>query len=537
MKMTEDAQLKALALALCLAVLGGCGGTPKYEIPMQPSQNLGYDWREHFIHGIDMLQSKRLEQHKLVFTRAAFASAARFSLDHAPSYAGLGLAELNLGNFSEAQIAFLNAALIEDRSMYWALSAMAALRGGNEVVARTLFDAMQAAAIQDDDPASRFIRAVYSPEDTTYPLPIVTIPHAIGDDGVDENLLCDVDSSRDQPLCRNLNITVSVYFVRRFASDATTRGTGFFNDLIFRLGASEGENYYRYERNRDDYGLERSRQLLLQPHLSIPDIEYAVRLMPINVRSSMYVNAAPAVVTSIGEESEIREGADLTILFAGGQNSNATEYTAETGTVLHIKPESATAEYVKLKLEFESSSVATLEPALNAQVLNVATNKYTIAGYFAYGRPLVLGKLSNGSQKNDEGGQIGLRRTPLFGGSFGASREEVATSETLVLGVLSEPAVFRGSHEKRVLEAMRAMGIQTREYASIQRRKIVHQAPHTTRFLLDFLQQQRTAAIEIGKTAGEPDIGRQRAAIARFDPTLEPGAGTDTKFISLPSSS
>lgn len=49
----------------------------------------------------------------------------------------------------------------------------------------------------------------------------------------------------------------------------------------------------------------------------------------------------------------------------------------------------------------------------DAQVLNVATNKYTIAGYFACGRPLVLGKLSNGSQKHDDGGQTGLRRTPL----------------------------------------------------------------------------------------------------------------------------
>src|SRR5690606_20223150 len=126
------------------------------------------------------------------------------------------------------------------------------------------------------------------------------------------------------------------------------------------LGASESDNYYRYERKRDDYGVERSRQLLLQPHLSIPDIEYAVRLMPVNIRSSVYVNAAPAVVSSIGQESEIREGANLTILFAGGANSNATEYTAETGTVLRIKPESANPEYVKLTLDFEFSSVATL---------------------------------------------------------------------------------------------------------------------------------------------------------------------------------
>src|SRR5690606_26883250 len=156
-----------------------------------------------------------------------------------------------LGNFSEAQIAFMNAALIEDRSMYWALSAIAALRGGAEVVSRTLFDAMQAAAIQDDDPATRFVRAVYSPQDRTYSAPLSRILHALGDDGVDENLVCTPDNRLEEAVCRNLNITFSVYFVRRYASDATTRGSGFFNDLVFRLGAADGDNFYRYEKIRE----------------------------------------------------------------------------------------------------------------------------------------------------------------------------------------------------------------------------------------------------------------------------------------------
>jgi len=483
-----------IPLGLCLTALAGCGGIPKYETPLEPTQNLGYDWRKHFDYGIQMLKADRLEQHKTVFARAAFSSAARFSLDHAPSYAGLGLSELNLGNFSEAQIAFMHAALIEDRSMYWALSAIAALRSGNEVVARTLFDAMHAAAIQGDDPATRFIDAVYSAGNTTYPLPLSEIPHALGDDGEQRDLVCDADNSRDELRCRNLNIVVSVYFVRRYTSDATTRGTGFFNDLVFRLGAAESDNYYRYERSRDgDDDVMHSQQLLLQPHLSIPDIEYAVRLMPMNLRSSVYLNAAPSVVTSIGQESEIREGFDLTIMFSGGAYGNATEHTAETGTVLNIVPESASPEYARLKLDFQFSSVATLEPGLNAQVLNVSTNKYTLTGHFPYGQPVVLGKLSNGSQKYDDSGQIGLRRPPLIGGAFGASREEVATSETLVLGVLSEPAAFRGSHEKRVLDAMRAMGVKTPGYDTIQRRKIVNQAPDVAGLMLGFLEQQQAS--------------------------------------------
>lgn len=485
-----------LQLALCLA-LAGCGGIPRYESATEPAQNLGYDWRRHFTHAIDLLEGERLPQHKAVFARAAFASAARFSMDHAPSHAGLGLAEMNLGNFAEAQIAFLNAALVDDRSMYWALSAMAALRSGRERVARTLFDAMQAAATQEDDPASRFVRAVYLPRDATYPQALATIPHAGGGQAVKDDLVCTSENAADEALCRNLNVMVSVFFVRRFVSDATTRGTGFLNDLVVRLGASADDNTYTYERTSDENGLARSRRLLLQPHLSIPDIEYAVRLLPMNMRSSVYLNAAPSVVTSIGQESEVREGADVTILYAGSDGGDATEYTAKTGTVLNIQPEQASPEHVKLKLNFESSSLAALEPGLNAQVLNVSTNKYTVTGNFPYGRPVVLGTLSNGSQKYDGSGQVGLRRIAPVAGAFGESRDEVSTSETLVLGVLSEPAVFRGSHETRVLEAMRSMGVRTPEYASIQRRRIVHLAPDMAGFLARFLRRQGGQAAQL----------------------------------------
>jgi hypothetical protein len=479
-----------LPLALCLA-LAGCGGIPRFEAPTEPAQNLGPQWQRHYSHAVDLLASERLPQHKGVFARAAFASAARFAQDHAPSYAGLGLTELNLGNLSEAQVAFLNAALIDDRSMYWALSAIAALRGGREQVARTLFDAMQAAKTQDDDPATRFVRAVYMADDKTYPGPLVAIPHDEAGKPAKAELVCGSES--EEAACRDLNIVASVYFVRRYASDATTRGSGFFNDLVLQLGASADDNYYQYDRTRTDDALTRTKRLLLTPHLSIPDIQYAVRLMPVNVGSSVYLNAAPSVVTTLGAESEVREGADVTILYAGTQGGDATEYTAKTGTVLHIQPEVATPEQVKLKLNFEFSSLAALEPGLNAQVLNVSTNKYSVTGNFPYGRPVVLGTLSNGSQKYDSSGQVGLRRIPPIAGAFGESRDEVTTSETLVLGVLSEPAVFRGSHEARVLEAMRSMGVKTPKYDKIERRRIVHLAPDVAGFLAEFLARERKA--------------------------------------------
>jgi len=136
-----------------------------------------------------------------------------------------------------------------------------------------------------------------------------------------------------------------VYFVRRYASDATTRGSGFFNDLVFRLGAADGDNFYRYEKIRerasefdgDDESvldnLMRTRQLLLQPHLSIPDIEYAMRFMPINMRSSVYLNAAPTVISTVartegGRSSRKRSRASGVATFSQRRRSQGARSAA-----------------------------------------------------------------------------------------------------------------------------------------------------------------------------------------------------------------
>jgi tRNA A-37 threonylcarbamoyl transferase component Bud32 len=53
--------------------------------------------------------------------------------------------------------------------------------------------------------------------------------------------------------------------------------------------------------------------------------------------------------------------------------------------------------------------------------------------------------------------------------------------------------VFRGSHEARVLEAMRSMGVKTPKYDKIERRRIVHLAPDVAGFLAEFLARERKA--------------------------------------------
>jgi len=483
---------RAAALGFCLA-LSGCGGLPHYDRPPPAMQGLGaYDWRRHFDNGLSLLESDQLMQHKLVFARAAFSNAARFGRDHAPSYAGLGLAEMELGNFAAAQVTFMDAALIDDRSMYWALSALAALRNEDEHVARNLFDAMQSAARQDDDPVSAFIRAVYEPQDSSHPQPLSPVLMKPGHAEVRDDLVCTADNRDEEAQCRHLNVVAQVYFVRRYISDAVARGNGVFNNLKVLLGASEDSNYFQYDRIVDEDGsVSRIKSLLLQPHLSVPDIEYALRLTPMNNSNHIYLNAAPSVVATLGNESEVREGDDLTIMFAGGQYSNATEHTAQTGTMLSMQPDAISPEAVSMKIAFELSMVSSLEPGVNSQVLDVSTNKYTVYGHFPYGQPVVLGTIIDGSQTHTGSGQSGLRRVPGIGGAFGQSIRQTATSETLVLGVLSEPAAFRGSHEKRVLEAMQAMGVKTKEYTSIKRRKILHEAPAIDVLLTGLLRTER----------------------------------------------
>ena len=477
---------RALLTVGMYVMLSGCfGGLPRVENRPIPFQNLGHDWHRHFEYGLQLLEENSLAVNKNVFARAAFSSAARFSQDYAPAYVGLGVSEMSLGNFAAAQIAFLNAGLIDDRSTYWALSAIAALKNSDELVARSLFDATQASHTQDDDPASRFIRAVYLPSDTTYSSPIATIPYEPDNTQAEKILTCDKNAGDD--ICRNLNIVANIYFVRRYSTDSKSRGTDFFNDLTVQLGATRTQDWQK------EAG-ESTVSILSELSLSIPEIEYAVRLTPQNVNSSVYVNAAPSVVTSIGEESEIHEGSNKTILY--NSTGDADQYTAETGLTLNLKPELATPDYVNLKLSFKFSSLGTLEPSASAQVLDVSTNTYTITGYFPYGKPIVLGTIASGTQKYDATGQTGLNRVPLVGGAFGKSEDRISASDTMVIGVLSEPAAFHGSHEKQVLEAMRSMGVKTTPHETIERRRILYQAPDIYAFGLKFLKAHAGPEIE-----------------------------------------
>lgn len=466
-----------LSAGICTLASGCLGGLPGPPPPIVAPQNLGHDWREHFQYGLQLIEEDGLFNNRSVFARAAFMSAARFSHDHPPSYIGLGLTEMDLGNFAAAQIAFLNAALIEDRSMYWALSAMAALRNGDEVVARTLFDSMQMARAQDNDPASQFIRAVYLPTDRTFTAPIVKVPVKFDVEGVSDDLVCDEDSEDDA--CRNLNIVANVYFVRRYSVDTLTRGSDFFSELTFQLGA---ERTQEWEKDSGSWEV----RILKELAISIPEIQYAVRLTPQSANSVVQVNAAPSVVASIGQESEIHEGSDKTILYNSA--GEAEEYTAETGMTLHLEPELATPQYVSLKLDFEFSSMATLEPSATAHVLDVSKNTYTITGFFPYGRPVVLGTISSGTKEYNASGQTKLDHLPIVGGAFGKSEDQVSMSDTLVLGVLSEPVSFHGSHERRVLDAMKAMGVPVRVHETVNRRRILHRAPDVSGFGTEFLR-------------------------------------------------
>lgn len=466
------------SLCLCVLLSACFGGTPRIVEPMTPIHELGHDWRQHFRYGLDLLDQDAPLNNRMVFARAAFASAARFARDHAPSYAGLGLSESLLGNQGEAQVAFLNAALIEDRSLYWALAAIAALRGGNEAVALALFDAMQTARIQDDDPASRFVRGVYLTEDATADVGITSFPYQAGIDDLDEDLVCEDGS--DEAVCRDLNIVANLYFVRRQSSESTVRGTDFFNDLTVQLGAERTQSWEKAP------GQDWQMSILNEVTISIPEIQYAVRVTPQATNSRVYVDAAPSVVTSIGNTSEIHEGGNLTILY--NSTGDAEQYTAETGLTLHIEPDRATPGYASLQLQFEFSSIARFEPSALAQVVNVSKNTYQIAGYFPYGRPVVLGTIANTSRQHTGSGQSGLDRIPLVGGAFGQSDDQIATSDTLILARLSVPAAFHGSHEQRVLEAMRTMGVDVRAHDMITRRRIVHLAPDLAAFLPAFLK-------------------------------------------------
>src|SRR5690606_35619042 len=94
---------------------------------------------------------------------------------------------------------------------------------------------------------------------------------------------------READLCRNLNIVTNIFFVRRYSSNETARGTDFFRELTFQLSAESNREWGRDNGSDTD-------TFLKQVDLSIPAIQYALRVTPQLTGSSVQVSAAPSVM-------------------------------------------------------------------------------------------------------------------------------------------------------------------------------------------------------------------------------------------------
>lgn len=472
----KNAIMGSLLLAGSTA-LTACTGHPS-KLPTAAIPDTGItSWHEHFDYGRELLADGHAAKAKAAFARAAFESAARFSRDYAPAYAGLGYANMLLGDWGQAQRAYLKAGLLSDDQFYWAMGAMAALKSGDELAAQTFYQQMQKAEQHSDDAVSNFIRNVYGSTGSASGARLQVIPYSNPAKGQEKELVCDEKSDKEE--CKNLNITAEVFFIRRTSSHSMSVGNDFFSDLVFQLGAQRVISAEKEVPN--DWVTNVSDEI----NLSIPDIQYAVRALPLMDDSNVYVNATPSVLMTLGNSSEVREGTDRTIFYNSSVFSD--NYTAKTGTTLTIEPDKATDAYCRMKIEFEFSSLNSLTPGSNALVLDVTTSNYDLTGYFPYDTPVVLGTISSGKQEESSGGQKGLRFVPIIGNVAGSAGSSLSKADTLVLGRVSAPAAFSGSSEAQTLETMRQSGIKVDDKAVIKRRKIIYAAPDMQAVMQEFL--------------------------------------------------
>jgi hypothetical protein len=359
-------------------------------------------WRDHFRYGVELLERGEDAKPQTAFARAAFESAARFSRDYPPAYIGLGYTHMRLGEFGAAQQVFLRAGLMDDNEFHWAMGALAALKNGDERAAFAFYQQMLVASQKSDDDVSRFIHRVYSKNDDPSGLPLKTLDYQTREISIEEDLVCKDDS--DDDLCEHLNIVAEIFFVRRISYSSRSVGNDFFSNLAVQLGA---ERVVSLEK---DLPGDWEKNIADELTLNIPTIQYAVRALPLEDNENIYVNATPSVLMTLGNASKVREGSDRTILY--NSEGFSDEFTAETGLTLALEADLVTAEYCRMKMEFEFSKLSSFTPGASALVLDVATSEYELTGYFPYDRPVVLGTMSNGAEEEAASGEAGLRHIP-----------------------------------------------------------------------------------------------------------------------------
>jgi tetratricopeptide (TPR) repeat protein len=458
-------------LLVCLVGLTGCMRTASIHPSMQRVAELKgeafmsshmmtdnpRDGDMHMANGYALLVANNAATEDLFFARSAFERASVIRVDDpAPEYLR-AYTYFELGQYNDALLAFISAALLDRTSDAWWLAALSSLRAGHEVLAYSLFLKGKEEGEATSPTLEQFMRALYeSPADSS---DVITEsrPRPIA------GLRC-VDPSQAidgvEALCAS-DLQAEFYLVERAVSAGAAEGQDLLQDLSLVISGSN---------SRTTGSAVDVRETNLS--LDVPSLTYDLSIAS-NSKSSTTVKATPKMRVRLNEASTINIGSLVTIVADNADISRGVDRTSGVSISATLGWFTDVGGQIIVGVNISDKSIFSVTEGFGQLVNN--ESDLQSAAEVRYNEAFVLGSMQFEEFIVTGSGQAGLQKLPVLGALFRRNTNEVIDKELVVLGILRQPEQIANNKEARLLDALTRVDVQPQ--SSARRRPIVHMAP------------------------------------------------------------
>ena len=506
-------------------------------------------FQKHFKVGLSYFTKDNRTELDLQTASVAFDTSWRLSRDYWLAAVYLGLSYEELGLYSQAMEAYIQAGRTYDHAAIWRSASVVALKAGYENLAYSLYMRAADSNKQSEDLLESYLEAAYSPRSRGDGLPQRNIRSLINDEWIEETIVCvadddddddddesdddNSDEDDDESDDDNSNddddyVTDSGDFSFSFDFDfdldldeggsevaasltnsdqpvidpcqnvnlvvdtyvirrSVQQASSIGIDLLSALKLTFGATLYDFDKTttQNDNVSATQWTTTSAADLTIPSITYALSIAN---DSSVYTSleASPSVLLNLNEKSKIFEGTEVFIVSTSSQTSG--QFEKEIGVSLEATANSFTENEANLTLDVNLSTVNTTASTSNFETLNTDKLESEVTGIFPYDKAVVVSAFSSLNLRTNDTGQTGLKDVPGAGRLFGVDSASATARDVLVVSIVRLVSGVQRAPQSIEKNLADSLGIEVPE-EDFSRVGFVYDLP-STRILMNIFNDQ-----------------------------------------------
>ena len=456
-------------------------------------------FQKHFKVGLSYFTKDNRTELDLQTASVAFDTSWRLSRDYWLAAVYLGLSYEELGLYSQAMEAYIQAGRTYDHAAIWRSASVVALKAGYENLAYSLYMRAADSNKQSEDLLESYLEAAYSPRSRGDGLPQRNIRSLINDEWIEETIVCvaddddDDDDDDDESDDDNSDEDDDESDDDNSNDDddyVTDSGDFSFSfDFDFDLDLDEGGSEVAASLTNSDqpvidpcqnvnlvvdtYVIRRSVQQASSigiDLLSALKLTFGATLYDFdktttqndNVSATQWTTTSAADLTipsityalSIANDSSVYTSLEASPsvllnlnekskIFEGTEvfivsNSSQTsgQFEKEIGVSLEATANSFTENEANLTLDVNLSTVNTTASTSNFETLNTDKLESEVTGIFPYDKAVVVSAFSSLNLRTNDTGQTGLKDVPGAGRLFGVDSASATARDVLVVSIV-----------------------------------------------------------------------------------------------------